>query len=349
MPFTLGENRSSFMRYMLIRIASIFLIFCSVSAWASYAYSAEKLRVGWVYAMGNTPLLIAKYNGYFKQAGVDVELVEFDSGPLIKRALEAGDLDLAYMGMPAMAHSVADGINLKIVAKVSYGNAALITKKDSPIRQLSDLKNKKIAGVRKRSGMDVMLRGYVLGERAKLDADKDVTILHMPTKMMDASVHQGVVDAAFAWEPYVSLAVLTKHARVLLDTNTAIPKHPWYVIAARESTLENKRKELYKVLEAHKRAVVYLRTDPSAGMALIIKTFNLENAVSYSNKKILPKEVVTEARKRLGWECQFRQTDRNFLERLIDYSHELGYLKRKLQADDLIDDEAITYIKELGQ
>jgi NitT/TauT family transport system substrate-binding protein len=297
--------------------------------------------------MGNTPLLIAKYNGMLKQQGLEVELVQFDSGPLIKRALEAGDLDLVYIGLPALARSVADGSKMKIVAKVNYGNGALITRKDSSITKLADLKNRKIAGVRKGSGMDVLLRGYILGELAKLDPAKDLTILHMPTKMMDAAVNRGVVDVAFTWEPFVSLAVLTGHARVLLDTNQAIPQHPWYVLAARESTLKNKRDDVYKLLRAHRQAVRYLRSDPSAGMSLIIKTFNLQQAVNFSHSAILAEEVVLEARKRIGWECQFRHRDRKFLQKMIDLTQDLGFFEHRMYADSLIDDQAIEYLESL--
>ena len=332
---------------MTSRFTALLLLFCSLSVWAPCAYSAEKLRIGWVYAMGNTPLLVAKYNGFFKQAGVDVEIVPFDSGPLIKRAMKAGDLDLAYMGIPAMSRAVAEGIDLKIVAKVSYGNAALITQKESSIRNLADLKNKRIAGVRKGSGMDVLLRGYVLGERAGLDSDKDVTILHMPTKMMDASVNKGVVDAAFTWEPFVSLAVLSDDARVLLETNQAIPKHPWYVIAVRNSILNEKRDVVYKMLSAHHRAVSYLRTDTNAGMSIIINTFKLDKSVRYAKKKILAEEIVVEARSRLGWECVLRQQDMKFIQRMIDYTQDLGYLKNRQHAVDLIDQGSISYLNRI--
>ena len=78
------------MHSMMTRLTTILLVLCSFSAWPPSAFSAEKLRIGWVTAMGNTPLLVAKYNGFFSQQGVKVELVPFDSGPLIKRALEAG-------------------------------------------------------------------------------------------------------------------------------------------------------------------------------------------------------------------------------------------------------------------
>ena len=327
------------------RVTKVFVVCSCICAWLPSAHAQVKLRVGWVSAMGNAPLLIAKHNGFFKQAGVKVELVEFDSGPLIKRAIEAGDLDLAYIGMPAFARIVAGGNELKLVAKVSYGNAALITKHNSPIQKLGDLRNKRIAGIRKGSGMDVLLRGYVLNESARLDNQNDVTILHMPAKMMDASLKRNVVDAVFTWEPYISLTTLTGETRVIFDSNEALPRHPWYVIAARDSTLANKRQDVYKLLTAHQRAVEYLRTDPTAGSSIIINTFNLENAVNYSDKPVLTEEVVLEARKRLGWECQFRPEDRKFFQRLIDYTHQLGYIDQRLDANDLIDNASIEFLQ----
>ena len=72
------------------------------------------------------------------------------------------------------------------------------------VNALPDLKNKKMAGVRKGSGMDVLLRGYVLGEAAKLKPDQDLEIISMPTGNMDSAVDQKVVNAAFIWEPFTS-------------------------------------------------------------------------------------------------------------------------------------------------
>lgn len=50
----------------------------------------------------------------------------------------------------------------RILAKVNYGQAAVIVDAKSPINSLEQLKGKKLAGVKKGSGMDVLLRGYVL-------------------------------------------------------------------------------------------------------------------------------------------------------------------------------------------
>lgn len=310
---------------------------------ATGSAAAEKIKIGWVYAMANTPVLVAYHNGYFKSAGVDVELRQFNSGPLLMRALKAGEMDIAYIGMPPVYHAVSRGQDIKIVAKVNHGQAALITHKDSPIKTLSDLRNRSIAGVRKGSGMDVLLKAFVIKEAAGLDARNDVRILHMPTKMMGASVHKKLVDAAFTWEPFVSMAVLTEDSRILLDMNKVVPKYPWYVIAANKMMMTSKREELYKVLAAHKRAVADLNSNPDSSSKLIIETFRLNNALEAIKSSVSAEAIVTEARGRLGWDNRFHPEDEQFLQRLMDYSFELGFLKKKLQVDNLIDREAVNW------
>lgn len=65
-----------------------------------------KLRIGWVFAMANAPALIAKEKGYFKEEGLDVEILSFTSGPIVHQALAAGELDMAYIGSPPVYHGI---------------------------------------------------------------------------------------------------------------------------------------------------------------------------------------------------------------------------------------------------
>ncbi len=322
----------------------VFMV-CFVAMISSTA-AGEKVRIGWVYAMANTPILVAYHNGFFSQAGVEVELRTFNSGPLLKRALEAGDLDMGYIGMPPAYHSIAEGADLKIVAKVNYGQAALITTKNSPIKTLADLKGKRIAGVRQGSGMDVLLKSIVLKEAAGLDASKDVTILHMPSKMMVESVNKNVVDAAFTWEPYISFAELTGHADVLFDMNKAVPNYPWYVIVANHKTRTLNRDAMYKILKAHKRAVAYLNAHINAGNELITEKFKIKSSLYAARSQVAAREVVLAARGRLGWDEQFNEEDEQFLQRLMNYSYQLGFLKKKLQVNEVIDRTTIDWLQQ---
>jgi len=297
----------------------------------------QKLRIGWVFAMANAPALIAKEKGYFKDEGLDVEIISFTSGPIVHQALAAGELDMAYIGSPPVYHWYSRGLKSQIIAKVNYGQAAVLTRKDSDINSLSDLKGKKLAGVRKGSGMDVLLRGYVLGEAANLKPDEDVQIVPMPPGNMGSSVEASVTDAAFIWEPFTSQYLLRGKTKVIFDVNEALPKYPWYIIMALPDTLKNKRDEVVRALKAHKRAVDYLNSSPDAGNDIIAAAFKLEDVTDKEGNTRTGTDIVAKARERLGWEWLITEKDKSFIQRLMDYSLALGYIKIKLNADDLID------------
>lgn len=303
-----------------------------------HAENKDKLKIGWVYAMANAPVVIAKEKGFFKDAGVDVEILSFTSGPIVHQALAAGELDMAYIGSPPVYHWYSRGLESRILAKVNYGQAAVMVRKDSGIDKLNDLRGKKMAGVRKGSGMDVLLRGYVLGQASSLTPDKDVQIVPMPSGNMGPSVEAKVVDGAFIWEPFTSQYELKGESKVIFDMNKAVPKYPWYIVMAMPDALKNKRSAIKKALTAHKRAVEFLNSSPDAGNDIIVKTFKLESIKDEkSGKMIKATDIVAQARKRLGWEWDLTDKDMDFIQNLMNYSLSLGYIKKQLHAKELVD------------
>lgn len=244
---------------------------------------------------------------------------------------------MAYIGSPPVYHWFSRGLESRILAKVNYGQAAIISRKDSGVNELADLKAKKMAGVRKGSGMDVLLRGYVLGEAAKLKPDQDLEIISMPSGNMDSAVDQKVVNAAFIWEPFTSKSLVRGNTQVIFDMNKAVPKYPWYIVMAMPETLKTKRSAVVKVLRAHKKAVEYLNSKPNAGNGIIAKAFKLGTVTDVNGKKHKGTDVVAMARERLGWEYELKKDDIDFIQRLMNYSYSLGYIKKKLKAEDIID------------
>ena len=122
-----------------------FLTLLSAPVQSENTTTGERVKIGWVYAMANAPILIAKTKGYFREQGLNVEIVKFNSGPLLKRAIAENELDLAYIGSPPVYHWHAKGLNCRILAKVNYGQASVITRKDSGLNTLADLKGKYFA------------------------------------------------------------------------------------------------------------------------------------------------------------------------------------------------------------
>lgn len=315
----------------------------SLACAAPVLAETKPLRIGWVYAMANAPVVVAESKGFFKQEGLDVKVIQFTSGPVLNQALAAGELDMAYVGTPPVYHWFSRGLESRILAKVNYGQAAVVTRKDSGINTVADLKGKKLAGVKKGSGMDVLLRGYVLGEKGKLVGDKDVQIIAMPSGNMPPSVEEKVVDAAFMWEPFTSLSLARGNTKIVLDMNQAEPGHPWYVVMALPGTLKDRKPELLKALRAHKKAVDFLNSSPTAGNDIIAATFKLEAVKDAQGKVHTPAMIVADARKRLGWQYELTAKDLAFIQRLMDYSLNLGFLKKPMKATDVAD---LSYMKE---
>lgn len=294
------------------------------------------LRVGWVYAMANAPALIADKKGYYAAEGLKVELKSFGDGPVVQQAVASGDLDIAYVGAPPVYQWFSRGLESRIVAKVNYGQAAVIAG-DASLKSVADLRGRKLASLNKGSGMDVLLRGYVLKEAARLDPDRDLSIVAMPPANMDAALERHVVDAAFTFEPFISQELLRGNAHVLLDVNKALPNYPWYVIVAVPRTLRERPDDVVKLLRAHLKAIAFLKEHPAEADRLIAEAFKLEPLQGAGGKTVAPEAIVAEARKRLGWSAALEPADLQFIQRLMNYSLELGFMGKPLKAEQLVD------------
>ena len=321
-----------------VRLLSLPILVLSLISITSAAHAESKpIRIGWVYAMANAPALIADKKGFFAEEGVKVELKSFGDGPVVQQALSAGELDIAYIGAPPVFQWFSRGLNSRILAKVNYGQAALIAGNNSTIRTVADLRGKKVAGVARGSGMDILLRGFVVKESAGLDAERDVDIVSMPVGNMNAALERGLVDAAFTWEPFVSDALLRGAGRLVLDVNQKIPNYPWYVVMAVPRTLAERPDDVVKVLRAHRKAIAFLREHPDESNRIIAEAFQIAPIKTAGGKTIEPAAVVQEARKHLGWSDRLEPADLRFIQRLMDYSYSLGFLGKELKVSQVVD------------
>lgn len=298
---------------------------------------AKPLRVGWVFAMANAPAVIAEQKRFFAEEGLNVELKSFGDGPVLQQALAAGELDVAYVGAPPVYQWFSRGLDARILAKVNFGQAAIISPANGPIKTLADLRGKRLASVAKGSGMDVLLRGFVLKEQARLDPEKDLSILPMPPANMNAALERNVADAAFLWEPFVSQALLRGNSRLVLDLNQALPQYPWYVVMAPTATLKERSGDVIKLLRAHRKAIDFLRQQPAESNQLIAQALKLEAVQAPDGRTIAPEAIVQEARKRLGWSDQLEASDLRFIQRLMDYSLALGFIAQPLKVEQVVD------------
>jgi NitT/TauT family transport system substrate-binding protein len=157
--------------------------------------------------------------GFFRDAGVEPELVYFQAAQPVAVALAAGDIEVGATGLTAGLYNiVAGGEKMWVVADKGrewpgYPLTALVVQKDGPIRSVGDLRGKRVGITQLGSTFHYMLGNLVEAEGLKL-ADVEVTPLRTLGAMAEAL--QGKrVDAILIPQPFAGTAVDKGFGRVL--------------------------------------------------------------------------------------------------------------------------------------
>ena len=125
---------------------NLLLVFL-LSVATTSANAADKLVVllDWFINPDHAQLIIAEQNGYFTQAGLEVELIEPADPSLPPKLVAANKADIAISYQPQLHVQVDQGLPLtRIGTLVSTPLNSLVVLKDGPIKSIADLKGKKV-------------------------------------------------------------------------------------------------------------------------------------------------------------------------------------------------------------
>ncbi len=164
----------------------------------------ESVRIRFAVQPGDIQPFVAEKLGYFKDAGLDVELIQFSYGPPIIEAFTSKDVDFGLLGdLPAYS-GIVNGVDLKIIGTYSSSTKSkgLLVRDDANIKELSDLKGKKIS-VPFGSNSQPLL--YLYLEKGGV-TEEDVEIINLSFTDSVTSIIAGDIQAAVVGEPQLSLA-----------------------------------------------------------------------------------------------------------------------------------------------
>ena len=296
---------------------------------------APKVRIGYNINLGNSPAPVAAERGIFRKHGVDADVKVFASGPALTQAMATKQVDLAYVGFLPAYGWLEREVPTVAIAQSSYGLGSIVVRADSGITSLADLRGKSIAGSRKGSGNDAILRILLLRELAKLEPDRDVQVVGMGEEGKGEALLEKKVDAAFLVEPFTTQVLATERAKLLVNTVDAAPRHPWYLIVARTDWVKEHRDLAVKVVRAHVEAVKLLNAGEAADS--IARIFNLAPVTGASGKVTSPADLVRMAKERVGFDYELSEREMEFFDRQVVWSRTLGFSKGAQKARDLFD------------
>lgn len=135
------------MRRMLACLAIVLLLS------ASAAEAQDKVKIGVLKLTSSAPIFVGVEKGFFKEFGVDPELVFFQAAAPIATALAAGQVEVGATGLTAALYNIVlGGEKLWIVADKGrewpgYPLTAIVVQKglaDGGLKSIADLKGKRI-------------------------------------------------------------------------------------------------------------------------------------------------------------------------------------------------------------
>ncbi len=172
------------------------------------------LKFGTTGSMSYVGIYIAMAKGFFKEQGINVEVINIRSVAELVAPLGTGQLD--FVGMPvstALLAAVDRGIELKVVAdggqqRANWGSSWMILRKDladsGQVKTPADLKGMKIGIASQGSYLDMFARLVLEEGRLK---PEDAELVVVPHADQPPALANKAIAAGTTVEPFVSIAV----------------------------------------------------------------------------------------------------------------------------------------------
>jgi NitT/TauT family transport system substrate-binding protein len=280
----------------LVLVAAMALILgCDrrdAAARAATSASPAPLRLGYFANLTHAQAVLGVSSGDLARAVAPAELSSsvFNAGPGAMEALLAGQIDVAYVGPgPVLnAHEKSRGRGVRVIAGAARNGVVIVVRKDSGIRALADLKNRKLATPQLGNTQDIAARHYLRFDLGQSALDN---VLPVANAEQAALMLRGQIDAAWVPEPWGARLIADTGAHLVAEEKDLWPEKQFdlTVIATTPEYLAQHADVLAKLLRAHRAWTKRLTDDPAAQIE------PLNNALAKLTGKPLSPAVLLEA------------------------------------------------------
>lgn len=185
------------------------LAFCALAASAVQTFALDKLTLGTVPTVGDGPLICAIERGYFRELGLEVELVPFQGVIQMMPLIVRGDLKMIGGTLSASYfNSVARGMPLRYFvnrARSPVWHGLIVTKAlADKVKSVKDLKGRAV-GVSGPGGFSEYELGRWLEDSGMSLDDVATKTMGMPESV--AALSNGSLDSAIFVPPFDAAAI----------------------------------------------------------------------------------------------------------------------------------------------
>jgi NitT/TauT family transport system substrate-binding protein len=324
------------------------------SAAVSPASAEETIRVGWcarTISSAAAPFAIATKMGWYKEAGIKVEVVPLPGSTDCVKNVATKELPYSLPSIEPLAIIRGQGVKAKNFYTAYQGNIyGIAVPADSPIKTFADLKGKKI-GVTSMASAGVIVARALAAENG-FNPDKDVSIIVAGEAAQTAALlrsHQ--VDALSQFDTQYALTENAGAKLRMLDTS-AIAKFPSNGFVALEETLKSKHAQAVALTQGYAKGTLFAINNPEAAIRILWEVYPQTKSTGKDEATALKDDVKTlEARAR-NWKLEAggvskwgENSEANY-SAYIAFLVKNGVLKQSVPTNDLITNDLIADINK---
>src|SRR5258708_18225005 len=328
------------MHRVLLVLAWIASAALSATSFMSPAHAADKVTVGTGGSASDAPFYIAYDKGFFRDEGLDVDLIVLDSGAKVIAPLGTGELDVGSGALSVgFWNALVRGIKFRIVAdrghaQPGYLYQTVFMRKDlvdsGRFKSLKDLK-----GMRMGFAAQGVTSLSLLNEAAKYAGIKfqDITPVYLSFPQQIAALQNRALDVTLLIEPQATVAVNTGYGVRFMDTSQFYPYQQISVIFFSDRFATERKEVAEKFMRAWLRGVRSyndaIKDGKIAGagadevVAIMAKSFNMNPA--------LIREMYSQAVDVTG------AVNATGVQKDLDFFLQQGWVTGQIKASDVID------------
>jgi NitT/TauT family transport system substrate-binding protein len=288
------------------------------------------VRIGYTPLIYAQPTFAAMEMGFFKEVGIEPELIRFENSTQIVNAVIEGSLDFCAIAPVLSVFAAEEKINHDdSLFKIFYYNldskehpiSFLLVKSDSNIKELSDLKGKTV-GVFPGNILSIISTKLLLAKY--MDPDREVKFQDVGPQIQAQALESGQIDAMFSLEPFATIILEKGIAKILytapqLSVSAPLPGGTGFMST---KFVKEKPELAMKFDEAIQKAISYIRNNPSYAKEILTKYTPLDKSIAL---KVRQPEYQTT-----------REMDGILLQKEYDALLRQGVLKRQMDVKNLI-------------
>lgn len=276
-------------RLISIMVSGILISFI-LAGCGSGKPSDKTVRIGLMPDVDSLPFIVAREAGYFKDAGVNVELDMFKGAQDRDSAFQSGNEDGVVSDMLAAIFDANGGFDVKITSHTD-GKYIFLASSQSGAKTLNDLKGKDI-GLSSNTIIEYSIDAMLKNAGMKPEDVIKVPVPQVPVRLEMLS--SGKLAGACLPDPLASQA--EKDGAVALEDTSSMDSTLGVVLFSQKA-LDEKKDEINKVYEAYERAKEELNKNGGKYRSILVEKAgfpeSVKDTIKFPNyrKSFLPPET----------------------------------------------------------